>query len=121
MNPNFRHTAFAVDEWPESVARRAADFHVDKAEHEREEGRDAKAHAHRAAAEMHVKAAFYFQRARISADSGKSTHAADHASHAKDALRDAMDLCSREGIEAPEALHNVLGVVSGQGPKVGGF
>ena len=120
MNHHFA-IPVSVDEWPESLARKAADFHLDRAEHEAEEGRDANARSHRQAADLHVRASFYFQRARRSSDDGKSAHADDHLKRGKGLILDAIDLCHREGIEAPEGLHNTLGVSRGEGTKVGGF
>lgn len=120
MNPHFRALG-VVTEWPESVARKAADFHIDRAEHEHEEGRDAKAQAHRHAADLHVRASFYLQRARQSADAGRAAHAADHEARGKDLMRNAIGACEKAGVECPEALHNTLGVSRGEGTKVGGI
>ncbi len=124
MNRNYRallNPVLPFDEWPDTTARRAADFHIAAAEHERDEGRERPADAHRSAADLHVRAAFYFQRARLSAADEKPMHAEDHTRRGKDLVHDAIDLCDREGITRPEALQNTLGVSRGEGTKVGGF
>ena len=121
VNPQFRVSIGPMQEWPESIARKAADFHIDRAEHHAEEERWNKAEAHKQAAQMHVQAAFYFQRARLSEDNGKPTHAENHTQRANELMRRASDYCEAHGIEHPESLTNTLGVSRGEGTKVGGF
>ena len=121
MSPQFRVAFGPAAEWPESVSRKAADYHIDKAEHEAEEDRWNAAEAHKQAAQMHVQAAFYFQRARVSEENGKPAHADNHTQRAMDLVRRASDYCEAHGIEHPESLTNTLGVSRGEGTKVGGF
>ena len=104
MNPKFR-TLTVVDagEWPEWIARKAADFHIERAEHESEEGREAKAQAHRHAADLHVRAGLLPPAGTPSADAGKASHAVDHETRGKELMRNAIGACENARRRMPRS------------------